>query len=44
MILSPEHISELAKEFGGGFVAYWLHHVYQHAWRALRPRRYRPKH
>lgn len=43
MLFAPEHFATLAKEFGGGFVAYWLHHVYSRVWHAVRIPRRRPR-
>lgn len=38
-MLTPD-VVELAKEFGGGFAAYWTHHVFSKVWhRARIPRR-----
>lgn len=34
-MIAPEHVAELAKEFGGGFAAYWTHHVFHRLWAAL---------
>jgi hypothetical protein len=30
----PNTLIEVAKEFGGGFVAYWTHHVFHKVWHA----------
>jgi hypothetical protein len=42
-MIAPEHIAELAKEFGGGFAAYWLHHAYHRVWHRMRLPRHRPR-
>ena len=33
MMLVAERLVEIAKEFGGGFVAYFLHHMFHKVWR-----------
>jgi ssRNA-specific RNase YbeY (16S rRNA maturation enzyme) len=35
VIVSPDHLVELAKEFGGGFAAYWTHHVFHKIWHRM---------
>lgn len=32
MIVDLQAAIELAKEFGGGFAAYWTHHLFHKAW------------
>jgi hypothetical protein len=32
VFFTPEHLVTLAKEFGGGFGAYWTHHVFAKVW------------
>ena len=34
MIVDLGHAIELAKEFGGGFAAYWTHHLFHKVWHA----------
>lgn len=31
-VFGPGHAVEIAKEFGGGFAAYWTHHLFHKAW------------
>lgn len=47
-MIDVNQIVEIAKEFGGGFVAYWTHHLFHKTWhlshrlQRLLPRRRRP--
>jgi hypothetical protein len=42
-MLSAPDLVELAKEFGGGFAAYWVHSIFHRVWHAIEhePRRLR---
>jgi hypothetical protein len=38
-MIDPQRIAELARDFGGGFLAYWTHHVFARVWPRMMRRR-----